>query len=265
MKLTMLGTGNAFVTKCYNTCFVMEDNNEYLMVDAGGGSQIFRQLELAGFKWQDMRHIFVTHKHLDHLMGIIWMMRIITQNMKQKSYDGEAYIYGHDEVIDLLIDMAGKLLPAKEVSFIGDRLHMVKLSDGDEFTALGNKCVAFDIGSTKAKQFGFTMYYGDKKFTCLGDEPYNECEKEYAEGSQWLLHEAFCLYSEVDIYKPYEKHHSTAKDACELAESLGVKNLVLYHTEDKNIQNRKELYTAEGKPYFTGNLFVPDDLEVIEI
>ena len=26
MKLTMLGTGNALVTECYNTCFVIEDN-----------------------------------------------------------------------------------------------------------------------------------------------------------------------------------------------------------------------------------------------
>ena len=25
MKLTMLGTGNAVVTECYNTCFVLED------------------------------------------------------------------------------------------------------------------------------------------------------------------------------------------------------------------------------------------------
>ena len=25
MKLTMLGTGNALVTECYNTCFVLSD------------------------------------------------------------------------------------------------------------------------------------------------------------------------------------------------------------------------------------------------
>lgn len=32
-------------------------------------------------------------------------------------------------------------------------------------------------------------------------------------------------------------------DACRLAQSMGVKNLVLYHTEDKNIRDRKALYT----------------------
>ena len=29
MKLTMLGTGNAVVTECYNTCFVIEDEGQY--------------------------------------------------------------------------------------------------------------------------------------------------------------------------------------------------------------------------------------------
>ena len=51
----------------------------------------------------------------------------------------------------------------------------------------------------------------------------------------------------------------------ELANKMNVKNLLLYHTEDKNIKNRKELYTAEGKQYYQGNLYIPDDLEVIEL
>ena len=140
------------------------------------------------------------------------------------------------------------------------------MADGEEKTILGRNTTFFDIGSTKAKQYGFCMELGSgEKLTCCGDEPYNECEKQYAEHSTWLLHEAFCLHGQADIFHPYEKHHSTVKDAAELAESLGVKNLLLYHTEDKNIARRKELYTAEGRQYFHGNLFVPEDLEVIEL
>ena len=78
--------------------------------------------------------------------------------------------------------------------------------------------------------------------------------------STWLLHEAFCLFSQADKFKPYEKHHSTVKDACELAQKLEAENLILYHTEDKNISRRKELYTEEGRQYYKGNLWIPDDL-----
>ena len=52
----MLGTGNALVTKCYNTCFVIENENDYLMVDAGGGNTVLNQLEKAGINWKDVKH-----------------------------------------------------------------------------------------------------------------------------------------------------------------------------------------------------------------
>ena len=106
---------------------------------------------------------------------------------------------------------------------------------------------------------------GEEKLTCCGDELFNPCEETYAKDSKQLLHEAFCLFSQADKFKPYEKHHSTVKDACELAQKLEAENLILYHTEDKNIEHRQELYLEEGKVYYDGNLFVPDDLDVIEL
>lgn len=266
MKLTMLGTGNAIVTECYNTCFVMQEEDQYFLVDGGGGSTLLRQLKYAGIDWKNIRNIFVTHKHLDHITGILWMIRMICQNMNRGEYEGEATIYAHDEVIALLKDMAGKLLQKKETVFIDDRLHLQVVEDGESIKILDKKVTFFDIQSTKAKQFGFCMELGKgEKLTCCGDEPYNVCEKQYAENSIWLLHEAFCLDSQAEIFHPYEKHHSTVKDACKLAAELNVKNLLLYHTEDKNILRRKELYTKEGREYFNGNLLIPDDLESVEI
>ena len=42
MQLTMLGTGSALVTKCYNTCCIFEERGEYFLVD-GGGQRVFRR------------------------------------------------------------------------------------------------------------------------------------------------------------------------------------------------------------------------------
>ena len=266
MQLTMLGTGNALVTECYNTCFVLNEQEEYFMVDGGGGNQVLRQLQLAGIDWKKIRTIFVTHKHIDHIMGIIWMIRMICQHMRQGAYDGEAVIYGHAEVIALLRELSEKLIQKKDVAMIGQRLHLIPIEDGVSKVILGKKVTFFDIQSTKAKQFGFCMDLGEgRKLICCGDEPYNNCAEAYAKDSTWLLHEAFCLHGQADIFHPYEKHHSTVKDACELAEQLHVKNLLLYHTEDRNLAKRKELYTEEGKRYYHGNLYVPDDLEKISL
>lgn len=46
-KLILLGTGNAMVTKCFNTCFALNIDDEYFLVDAGGGNGILAQLEKA--------------------------------------------------------------------------------------------------------------------------------------------------------------------------------------------------------------------------
>lgn len=46
-------------------------------------------------------------------------------------------------------------------------------------------------------------------------------------------------------------------------EKIWVQNLILYHTEDKNLENRRKLYTEEGRQYYHGNLIVPEDLERI--
>lgn len=264
MKITMLGTGNASVTECYNTCFLIDDNGRYFMVDGGGGGTVFHQIKHAGYDWKDIRHIFVTHKHIDHLMGILWMVRMICQSMNRGKYDGDAYIYSHAEVLGLIRDMAGKLLPEKVAGYVGGRLRLIEVRDGQTVNIIGRDVTFFDIHSTKAKQFGFCMDIGSgRKLTCCGDEPYADCEREYAENSEWLLHEAFCLYSQRDIFEPYEKHHSTVKDACEQAEKLGVRNLLLYHTEDRTLSERKRLYAQEGSRYYRGNLYIPDDLETL--
>ena len=69
MDITMLGTGNAMVTECYNTCFVLRDGDKHLLVDGGGGNTLLAQLKHAGFDWMDMREIFVTHKHVGTSSG----------------------------------------------------------------------------------------------------------------------------------------------------------------------------------------------------
>lgn len=38
MKLTILGTGNAAVTECYNTCFLLTEGSDHLLVDGAAAT-----------------------------------------------------------------------------------------------------------------------------------------------------------------------------------------------------------------------------------
>ena len=234
------------------------------MVDTGGGNGIMTQLEKAGIPMESIHEIFMSHEHTDHLLGLIWLIRMIATKMKKGQYEGNLNIYCHADLKEIILTITRLTVQAKFFNMIGERIFIHPVEDNEERDILGYHVTFFDIHSTKAKQFGFTMNLKNgKKFTFLGDEPYQEHEEVYAKDADWLLHEAFCLYADRDKYKPYEKHHTTVKEACENGEKLGAKNLILYHTEDKNLANRRELYTAEGSLYYHGNLIVPDDLEQI--
>ncbi|MBE5802091.1 MAG: MBL fold metallo-hydrolase [Clostridiales bacterium] len=265
-RLHVLGTGNAAVTRCYNTCFTIQVGEEHILCDAGGGNGILRQLEDAGITLGSIHHFIITHAHCDHLLGAVWLLRMIGTAMNAGKYDGRLRIYCHRTVSEGLRAMAALMLPAKICALFDERILFLATEDGVQREMLGRSVTFFDIGSTKMLQFGFTMTLADgRKLCCMGDEPFNPDCREQVEGSAWLLSEAFCLYSQRERFKPYEKHHSTVLDACRLAQELDIPHLVLWHTEDKNLPDRRQLYTLEGRQAYTGDLYVPDDLDVIEL
>lgn len=265
-ELYVFGTGNAQATHFYNTCFAIRDQDEYFMVDAGGGNGILKILEDMKVDLNHIHNIFVTHEHTDHILGIVWMVRMIAASMKKGGYEGELRIYCHQGLTDTITTICRLTMQGKFYKMIGERIFLIPVEDGETVHIMDYDVTFFDILSTKARQFGFTVTLKNgRKLTCAGDEPYNSECRHYVEGSHWLLHEAFCLYGDRDIFQPYEKCHTTVKEACELAQRLQIPNLVIWHTEDKKPLERKALYTAEGKEYYHGNLFVPDDREIIRL
>ena len=268
-QITMLGTGNATVSQIYNTCFLLQTSSTLMLVDAGGGNGILSQLKKVNVQISDIHHLFVTHAHTDHVLGVIWVIRMVAQC---KGYEGLLHVYGNDKVMKVIKTIIDMILAKKQLAKVAERVVFHQLEDGDCFEVGDMKLECFDIQSTKEKQFGFRAELpssdeSDKPLVlaCLGDEPYNEQNRRYIVGADWMMCEAFCLYADRDTFKPYEKCHSTALDAGKLAEELGVKNLILYHTEEKTLANRKENYTREAAENFKGRIFVPDDLEVIEL
>lgn len=263
LYITMLGTGHATVTKCYNTCFVLRENDKCFMVDAGGGNQILRILEEQEISLTQIHDLFITHAHSDHILGAVWIIRVIGQLLLSSKYDGNLKIYASEEVIKNLQTICKIVLMKKITDLFNRRFIFIKLHTGDSHNILNREITFFDIKSTKLLQYGFKIKE-NSLFFC-GDEPLNKEFYDDAAGSEYLLHEAFCLYSEREKFKPYEKHHSTVKDVCSMAEALNIKNLLLFHTEDSHIQNRKKRYSDEGKPFYSGNLMIPNDGESIVI
>ena len=253
------------VAKCYNTCFVIDCENGSIMVDAGGGNGILTQVEKAGLDWTTIKALFITHAHTDHIIGGIWVLRKINSLIKHNAYEGLFKVYGLAKNLDFLKYSCNFLLNDS----LSERIQFIPICGEDKQTECGIEFEVIDIHSTKKEQLGFraVIREHDKEIVmvCLGDEPCYITSESYVRNADWLLSEAFCLRSEKELFHPYEKNHSTAYDAGLTAEKLGVKNLLLYHTEDSDLKNRAKKYAEEAMQSYNGNVYVPDDLEVIQI
>ena len=101
-KITMLGTGSAMVTKCYNTCFTISKDSEYFLVDCGGGNTILTNLEKSNIPINSIHNVFISHNHNDHILGAIWVIRAIANNMLKGIYEESFNIYCHEKSIEAL-------------------------------------------------------------------------------------------------------------------------------------------------------------------
>lgn len=264
-KIIVLGTGTASVIENFNTCFILEDSNkEYFLVDAGGGNRILRQLKRANINIARIHNIFISHKHIDHLFGMLWVYRSIDMAMQKGTYEGTLNIYCHDEVAKIIREQIHTLLRKEQHLYIDKRIFINVVDNHEKVKILNYELEFLDIISKSDKQYGFkTTLNNGKTLAFLGDEPLDEKLYDDVRNTDYLLHEAFCLETETEKYKPREKNHDTVKSASIKAQSIGAKNLILWHTQENLGENRKEIYTKEAKENFTGNVYVPNDLEEI--
>ena len=103
MELTMLGTGNANVTEYFNTCFLLEEAGQYFLVDTGGGNGILKALKNAGVSVMDIHDIFITHEHLDHLLGLFWIIRTAGVNTPAEKFVAEMAVLrkNFEDILDM--------------------------------------------------------------------------------------------------------------------------------------------------------------------
>ncbi len=262
MKLHVLGTGHATVIKNYNTCFLIENNGQYFLVDGGGGNRIFSQLENAKLDINKIQNAFITHNHTDHLLGIIWVVRSVLQGFLKNERSLPFTLYGSKECLDAiktisLISIGEKFWNAN----FGKKFFLREVKDGQVEKIAGLNFEFFDILTIEMPQMGF--FIEEKKFAFCGDMPLNEKLYEKYTNVNWLCLEAFCLEKNRNKNLLPLTKHFTVEQAATTAQKLHPKNLILWHGDDNIDGHRKQQYTDAAQKIYDGNIIVPEDLETI--
>lgn len=77
----------------YNTCFVIQNEKGNFLIDTGGGIEIIKRLKQVNINYKSLRHIFISHSHTDHILGIFWLFKMISRDlMNGNIYRKDKYI-----------------------------------------------------------------------------------------------------------------------------------------------------------------------------
>jgi ribonuclease Z len=264
-KIIMLGTGNGGTVNFYNTCFLIQNDCGNFLIDTGGGVELIKRLRAFNLNPVDIKNIFISHAHTDHILGIFWFFKKIGNFLLNGEITEKINVYCNDIVYEAILQVASCILPNKLIQNVFAAVNFIIVKDRDRHTICNVEYEFFDLKGRGTKQFGFEATFDDKKFIFLGDETLNPLLYNKVRNSDYVAHEAFCLDEEEYIFHAYQKNHSTVKSVSEIMNILNVKTLILYHTEESHGTDKKRLYTKEAQQYFHGRVIVPNDLEIIEI
>ncbi len=261
-QLTFLGTGHGMPIASCSSSLLLEEGNTNILFDCSGGHEILCQFNKAKKDISTIKNIFITHYDSDHILGIVPLVRALTKILHKNKE--KMRIFCSSEVknaIDSLFLYTAKKYYENAKPF----LEFVILKDRMNYKLGKWQITFFDTQSNKSPEFGCKIEFGDKKSLAFpGDEPVRENYKQLITNCDVLIHEAFCLDTDKDKFKPHEKNHGTVKEAAELATKINAKKLVFFHMEDTTLKTRKKKYLSEAKKYFKGEVFVPVDLDVYQ-
>lgn len=267
-RLKILGSNSAaFAHNRHHTSQVLAVESEYFMIDCGEYTQV--QLSRYKIKSSKINHIFISHLHGDHYLGLMGLI----STMHLRGRRSELNIYGPkglDEIItvqlrysqttlqfklnfhltntkepELLLDhpkltvhtiplnhrieCAGFLFREKpkphrinKEKLPKDILlqHIVRLKKGedvyDEQGQLLYKNSAYTLPPKKSRSYAF-----------CSDTKYKEDILEQIKGVDLLYHEATFLSDREE--RAAETHHSTARQAAQIARKAEVEMLVIGH------------------------------------
>lgn len=264
MKIFMLGTGTASAVDIYHTCFVLEKNNKYFVVDGGGGSSVLAQLKKVHIDVSKINDIFLSHIHLDHCLGILWIIRKRNLSINNKVELPPLKVYGSKKTLSELKNLMAIVLK-KEFKKLGSEILFVELNNDDKLNINDIIFTFFDTLASKDEMFGFIAEDSGKKLAFVGDETIKEPIVQKVKGCDLLMHDAFCVAGEFDDGFLKRTCHTTAEQAGSIATTACAKSLLLFHTMDNNLKKRKNLYTKKASINFSGKIYVPNDLEIIEL
>jgi ribonuclease BN (tRNA processing enzyme) len=291
-KLITLGTAGGPLpqkTRTQSSNLLVVNGRLYL-IDAG--DDVTRRIVQAGYDFQQVDKIFITHAHSDHTMGLATLLVSEWEYQRRTPIDiygavgTEALVRGAIQYLTPNADIRwseGKRTPMAGIFHGHDAAPgMIFQDENVKVTAVENTHFHFTADSPgygKYKSYSYRFDTPGRVVVFTGDTGPSDALTELAKGADVLVTEVGNPDEIVDLYKkngtwekrpPEEQEaflrhmheeHVTPEDVGKMAAKAGVKMVVLTHLlPTANPDDDYQRYADATKKYFSGRVAVAKDL-----
>lgn len=230
-----------------HTALVVQRRDLMLLLDCG--PTIMRQLEQVGMTAGDPTHVYLSHQHGDHLLGLPMLLL-------------NRVLFWPDQLLTVVAE--GRLLElAQQLVRIAYPDLENQMSPTIEYVALetnkrGNLPAAARVSYTLAAgrhsvpTWAVRLDFDGGSLVYTSDTGRSEPIVQLAAGVDTLVHEAYFADPPEKTYN----NHSVTADVAALAAHAGAKTLALVHRQEPSPDSAPR-YRAAAERHFGGAILVP--------
>ena len=250
-RVIFLGTGDPLNEERAQTSLAVPlEGGETMLFDASSGTVLLRQLRAADIPLENVRHLFVSHRHFDHAGGLAPLLTSMAALP-----EASITVHALPRTLKALRDLLALVIPGVE-DWLGERLAWSELAPGRSIRVHDARVTPFSVDHS-LECAGFRIEQGDSVAVFASDTRPCPQVVEHARGADLLVHEAYGSDSEADRARALG--HSTAAEAGKVARAAGVRRLVLTHFRASRFADPHEL-VAEASSTFEGPVEAAHDL-----
>ena len=276
-QVIMLGTGTPIPDPNRSGPSVaIITNGEAYVFDAGGGMvnrtvQASQQYNMPELFPQDIKHLFLTHLHSDHIHDVSELAMHRWWGRPQR-----LSVYGPKGIAEYTEHMASMIAIEADIRAAGtpeqlvtDRHgYLVNATEIEEGIVFSNDDItveAFTVPHGEIRPaFGYKITTADKTIVISGDTAYSELLIEKAAGVDLLIHEVFSgdrLNEQSEFWQQYHgSSHTSASQIAQIANIARPGLVVLTHILFFNATSDE--IVAEVKRSYDGEVVMADDLDM---
>jgi ribonuclease Z len=254
-RVIFLGTGDPLNgERAQASIAIPLSGGETMLIDASSGTVLLRQLEDANVALVSVRHLFVTHRHFDHLGGLAPLLTALASVP-----EASITVHATPGTLAALRELLELTIPGVE-GWLGKRLGWHELTPAKTTQVGDAEVTPFEVDHA-LECVGFRVEQGNSVMTFSADTRPCPNVVEYARGADLLIHEAYGL--EEDAERAHTFGHSTAAEAGRIAVDSGVRRLVLTHLRSERLVDPGKL-VAEASSAFGSPVEAAHDLDAFE-